>query len=141
MLYCIVFFLFMLSFWIRYLLFSREFKYLSLGYLIYLLFFFCSSSDQVRLCILTETNDVTAQIHQKLVEAFCWENDIPIIMVDSYRKMVTGEDDIDIGCILIQSSTNDKYTEEFIEHYYAMITKHHPVVHLPDWGIVNTCLP
>ena len=43
-----------------------------------------SNPDEVNLCILTETGDVTAQIHHKLVEAFCWENDIEVIKVICY---------------------------------------------------------
>lgn len=46
-----------------------------------------STPEEVGLCLLpevAETEDVTVQIHHKLVEAFCWENDIEVIKVSIY---------------------------------------------------------
>jgi ribosomal protein L7Ae-like RNA K-turn-binding protein len=36
---------------------------------------------------ISETEDVTTLIHHKLVEAFCWENDIALVKVDSFKKL------------------------------------------------------
>lgn len=45
--------------------------------------------DGIMLCILPENsaNDITLHIHFTLIEAFCWENDIRIIKVDSVEKV------------------------------------------------------
>lgn len=45
--------------------------------------------DGIMLCILPENseNDVTLHIHLTLIEAFCWENDIRVIKVDSVEKL------------------------------------------------------
>lgn len=49
---------------------------------------FCSSPETVRLCLLPEMaeTDVTVQIHHKLVEAFCWENDIEVVKVRLHKS-------------------------------------------------------
>ncbi|KAI0209523.1 Growth arrest and DNA damage-inducible protein GADD45 alpha [Lamellibrachia satsuma] len=49
-----------------------------------------TKADGVMLCILpvNDTNDVTLQIHSTLIEAFCWENDINLVKVDSTEKLV-----------------------------------------------------
>lgn len=39
---------------------------------------------------VAETEDVTVQIHHKLVEAFCWENDIEVIKVSIYLFITCG---------------------------------------------------
>lgn len=45
--------------------------------------------DGIMLCILPENSasDVTLHIHLTLIEAFCWENDIRVIKVDSVEKL------------------------------------------------------
>ncbi|XP_041359790.1 growth arrest and DNA damage-inducible protein GADD45 alpha-like [Gigantopelta aegis] len=48
--------------------------------------------DNVMLCILPEAdnaNDVTVHIQHTLIKAFCWENDIKLIKVDSAIKLAT----------------------------------------------------
>lgn len=47
------------------------------------------SPDSVMLCILPEdaSSDVALHIHLTLIEAFCWENDIRVVKVDSVEKI------------------------------------------------------
>ncbi|VDI01786.1 Hypothetical predicted protein [Mytilus galloprovincialis] len=47
-----------------------------------------NSPETVRLCLLPEMaeTDVTVQIHHKLVEAFCWENDIEVVKVRLHKS-------------------------------------------------------
>lgn len=50
---------------------------------LYLCFFF-RIPDDIALCLLPEvvdTDDVTANIQHKLVEAYCWENEIEVVKV------------------------------------------------------------
>lgn len=47
-----------------------------------------SIPEDVALCLLPDVvdcDDVTANIQHKLVEAFCWENDIEVIKVITYK--------------------------------------------------------
>ena len=88
---------------------------------------------------VAETEDVTVQIHHKLVEAFCWENDIEVIKVDSFKNLgkMFPEDKIDescpdVGCILIQNAKTDNGAGDFINNYYSMLANQSPVIDLPE---------
>ncbi|XP_063431153.1 growth arrest and DNA damage-inducible protein GADD45 gamma-like [Mytilus trossulus] len=102
--------------------------------------------DDIALCLLPEvvdTDDVTANIQHKLVEAYCWENEIEVVKVDNFLKVgkmvrtdKTEEDNKDVGCVLIQNTKTDEKTDEsandFINNYYSMLANQTPVVTLPD---------
>ncbi|XP_064607231.1 growth arrest and DNA damage-inducible protein GADD45 alpha-like [Liolophura sinensis] len=77
--------------------------------------------DGVMLCLLpvvTNPQDVTVVIQHTLMEAFCWEHDIPLLKVSSPKNMVelfpeeaSGADKSSltsraINCVLIQSPQN-----------------------------------
>ena len=50
-----------------------------------------SKPDNICLCLLpeeTETEDVTSLTH-KLIEAFCWENDIEVVKVYTFTSHFT----------------------------------------------------
>ncbi|XP_052090484.1 growth arrest and DNA damage-inducible protein GADD45 beta-like [Mytilus californianus] len=98
-----------------------------------------NSPETVRLCLLPEMaeTDVTVQIHHKLVEAFCWENDIEVVKVDSLKKMekvLIGEEveGNGIECVLIQNAKTDGSADEFINNYYSMLANQSPVIDLPE---------
>ncbi|XP_052090483.1 growth arrest and DNA damage-inducible protein GADD45 gamma-like [Mytilus californianus] len=98
-----------------------------------------NSPENVGLCLLqNKTEDVTVQIHQKLVEAFCWENDIEVIKVDCLKTVESvlsptniGDGSVEIDCVLIHNDTSDSI-EEFINNYYAMLATQCTVVRIPD---------
>ena len=82
--------------------------------------------EDVALCLLLEvadTEDVAAHIQHKLVEAFCWENDIQVVKVDSFKtvaKVLTNEKTEaknDVGCILIQNAKSVENQDTFIHHF------------------------
>ena len=82
--------------------------------------------EDVALCLLLEvadTEDVAAHIQHKLVEAFCWENDIEVVKVDSFKtvaKVLTNEKTEaknDVGCILIQNAKSVENQDTFIHHF------------------------
>lgn len=101
-----------------------------------------NTPDEVGLCLLpdvADTEDVTVQIHHKLVEAFCWENDIEVIKVDSFKnlgKMFQGDkadgSSVDVGCILIQNVKTDNSADDFINNYYSILANQSPVIDLPE---------
>ena len=75
--------------------------------------FLGEEADSVALCLLLEnkSDDVLISIQHKLVEAYCWENDIPLLKVDSedkVRKILSCRGDQnnnepdDLSCILVK---------------------------------------
>lgn len=100
--------------------------------------YFCSKPEEVCLCLLpdiSETKDVTTLIHHKLVEAFCWENDIALVKVDSFKKlgnMITTDqmniNNINVGCVLIQNAKPEKSEE----HLINLLVNQCPVIELPE---------
>lgn len=75
--------------------------------------FLGEEADSVALCLLLENklDDVLISIQHKLVEAYCWENDIPLLKVDSedkVRKILSSHTDPnnnepdDLSCILVK---------------------------------------
>ena len=59
--------------------------------------------ERVMVCVLAEPaateSDVTLHIHSTLIEAFCWENDIRLVKVDSAEKIckILGDANIPIN--------------------------------------------
>lgn len=82
-----------------------------------MLYLLCSFScpEIVNLCVLPSGHckNISAHIQQKLIEAFCWENDITIVNVDenalsglmksSRSKAVAS----DLQCVLLTTSKFD----------------------------------
>jgi growth arrest and DNA-damage-inducible protein len=75
--------------------------------------FLGEEAESVALCLLLEnkSDDVLISIQHKLVEAHCWENDIPLLKVDSEDKVrqilaCKGEQNNnepdDLSCILVK---------------------------------------
>ncbi|XP_067677404.1 growth arrest and DNA damage-inducible protein GADD45 gamma-like [Haliotis asinina] len=109
--------------------------------------------DNVMLCVLPEANgqhDVTLDIQHTLIEAFCWENDIPLIKVDSEEKLaktLSNEDannngDIvrchstDVSCLLIEFAKGATSPEDvLLTDYVADVINNDvypkPVIELP----------
>ena len=78
------------------------------------------------MCVLSEGcgNDISVQIQHTLIEAYCWENEIPIKKVSGDDKMsilLTNEEanlnknQEDHTCALVVSLTREIHTTEFIE--------------------------
>ncbi|XP_037537424.1 growth arrest and DNA-damage-inducible, alpha, a [Nematolebias whitei] len=72
--------------------------------------------DNVVLCILAtdddDVKDVALQIHFTLIQAFCCENDINILRVNSTRRLaeilggggkLSGNEPLDLHCVLVTS--------------------------------------
>jgi growth arrest and DNA-damage-inducible protein len=96
------------------------------------------SPDSVMMCILPEdsSSDVTLHIHFTLIEAFCWENDIRIIKVDSVdklRKLLSVDKDdemtdprwpptsLDYNCVLIEYPQQKlSVDEEILIEFFKM---------------------
>lgn len=93
--------------------------------------------DNVMLCILREdsSNDVALNIHFTLIEAFCWENDIPVIKVDSAENLSkllnanekdaldiqTKWSEIDCSCLLVEYPYGEcTSAEENVLLFYKM---------------------
>lgn len=86
--------------------------------------------DNVMLCLLPEASgqhDVTLDIQHTLIEAFCWENEIKLVKVDSQEKLakmlpacedennnsdVTGCQSLDVSCLLIEFSKGQVSPED-----------------------------
>lgn len=100
-----------------------------------------NTPEEVDLCLLpdiTETEDVESSlIHQKLVDAFCWENDIDVIKVAGFnelecmleKKKETNKNNT--GCILI--CTKDKMEEASSDNYFTMLANQFSTIKMPDW--------
>ncbi|XP_048763548.1 growth arrest and DNA damage-inducible protein GADD45 gamma-like [Ostrea edulis] len=77
-----------------------------------------TNSDDVTLCILPpgDVNDVTVHIHHTLMEAFCLENDIKLIKVDSLEKLeavfsgTSNTDMLDCSCVLVTAPEKTDHT-------------------------------
>jgi len=77
-----------------------------------------SNPENVSICVLPDVNpqeDVTIHIQHKLIEAYCWENDIPVIMVSGLDKLASfaktslkNNNDFpevdDLSCVLVEVS-------------------------------------
>ncbi|KAL3869249.1 hypothetical protein ACJMK2_041956 [Sinanodonta woodiana] len=93
---------------------------------------FRMSPDKVRLCVLpvSASTDVSVHIQHKLIEAYCWENEIPLLKVGSAEKLSAilhlGEKKIhqkskkatpvtrasvDCSCVLVTNPTKHKTGE------------------------------
>ncbi|XP_062566456.1 growth arrest and DNA damage-inducible protein GADD45 gamma-like [Saccostrea cucullata] len=95
-----------------------------------------TNPDDVTLCVLPTgfNNDVTVHIHHTLMEAFCLENDIKLLKVDSLGKLesiFSGKESsntnvIDCSCVLVTAP-------EQTDHVYndLMDVADGPVVEMP----------
>ncbi|XP_060065275.1 growth arrest and DNA damage-inducible protein GADD45 alpha-like isoform X1 [Ylistrum balloti] len=103
--------------------------------------------DNVVMCVLPVhpiQEDVTIQIQHTLIQAFCWENDIKVIKVDTMKKLSkilttqvpednnnvtnTCSMDTDFSCVLIRalSPITDSALLQLLE-----ATDHH-IIELPE---------
>ncbi|KAK3604493.1 hypothetical protein CHS0354_001173 [Potamilus streckersoni] len=108
--------------------------------------------DKVRLCILpvTSSTDVAIHIQHKLIEAYCWENEIQLLKVDSAEKLSvilnSGDNkkhqkskkampvttaSVDCSCVLVTfppkgARHKDDESYAFMEHIWS-----HQVIELP----------
>ncbi|XP_078317408.1 growth arrest and DNA damage-inducible protein GADD45 beta-like isoform X2 [Crassostrea virginica] len=95
-----------------------------------------TTPDDVTLCILPleDNGDVTVHIHHTLMEAFCLENDIKLMKVDSLKKLEgifpgnenSNTDAVDCSCILVTAP-------EQTDHVYndLMDVADGPIVEMP----------
>lgn len=65
------------------------------------------SPESIMLCVLPEDqgDDIAVQIHFTLIRAFCLENDIAVVRVDSTAKIKTilaDKDAVDVNCLLVE---------------------------------------
>lgn len=110
-----------------------------------------SNPDNVSLCVLPNVNphlDVTVDIQHKLIEAYCWENDISVLKVDSKQKLealfeTKSENDnfactsSDFTCLLVETSptalskTKEEYITEFCDGVINNNVYPRPVIDLP----------
>jgi growth arrest and DNA-damage-inducible protein len=65
------------------------------------------SPESIMLCVLPEdkSDDLAVQIHFTLIRAFCLENDIAVVKVDSTAKIKTilaDKNASDYNCILVE---------------------------------------
>ncbi|KAK3090634.1 hypothetical protein FSP39_013297 [Pinctada imbricata] len=103
--------------------------------------------ESITLCILPdykEDSDVSILIQHKLIEAYCWENDIPVIKVNGVaglQKVVSLKNDqnnnanTDLSCLLIQDKEEMAECERMLSKYYWGLVHDnvdpHPVIQLP----------
>lgn len=106
-----------------------------------------NNPDNVAMCILpmgTDDEDVTNHIQHTLVEAFCWENDIPLIKVDSAKKLaaIIEQTDLsctdnhvsamDYGCVLIQHPKVDNEADTAMTMFYNnVLPDDHLIIEIP----------
>ena len=78
------------------------------------------------MCVLSEGcgNDISVQIQHTLIEAYCWENEIPIKKVSGDDKMSIllnneesnlNKNEEDHTCALVVSLTREMLSTEFTE--------------------------
>lgn len=109
--------------------------------------FLGEEADSVALCLLLEnkSDDVLISIQHKLVEAYCWENDIPLLKVDSedkVRKILSPHTDPnnnepdDLSCILVKNADKMSSSESMLADFFDYIIKNEiepfPVITLPE---------
>lgn len=108
-----------------------------------------SKPDNVTLCVLPSVNphlDVTVDIQHKLIEAYCWENGISVLKVDSKQKLETlfesksnndsyGCTCSDLTCLLVETSPTALSEEEYITEFCDGVINNNvyprPVIDLP----------
>ncbi|CAH1774861.1 unnamed protein product [Owenia fusiformis] len=92
-----------------------------------------TNPDNIMMCLLpssSDDDDVTMHIHFTLIEAFCWENDIRLMRVDSAEKLSkilgkTKNDNErptrteDFNCVLVEYPTSEtsEFEEDMAEYY------------------------
>lgn len=80
-------------------------------------YLFSSSPDVVSLCLLPEEQckNISAHIQQKLIEAYCWENQIQVVNVDEstlanlakQNKARDSKETADLYCMLVMNHAFD----------------------------------
>ncbi|CAG9859916.1 unnamed protein product [Phyllotreta striolata] len=108
------------------------------------------SPEDVLFCVLPQTRpgDSTMHMQTVLLQAFCFENDIPVIQVDSSEKLAEYCDirNSDIGCtcaVVIKDSSlpstpEDEFpmspTEQILADFYEFTLEEfpRPVIELPS---------
>ncbi|XP_048763547.1 growth arrest and DNA damage-inducible protein GADD45 alpha-like isoform X2 [Ostrea edulis] len=109
--------------------------------------FLGEEADNVALCLLLEnkSDDVLISIQHKLVEAYCWENDIPLLKVDSEDKVrhilaskgeQNNNEPDDLSCILVKNADKMSSSESMLADFFDYIMKNEiepfPVITLPE---------
>lgn len=110
--------------------------------------------EQVMLCVLpsVDPNDLSINIHHKLIEAYCWENSINVVKIDSQEKLTlllttatptspemkkaAGNFDrtCDLNCILIGFPSEEMSEDDFhiTKYSYLYSDTNVDVIELPD---------
>ncbi|KAK6188274.1 hypothetical protein SNE40_004486 [Patella caerulea] len=113
------------------------------------------NADNVMLCVLPDagSENISVNIQHTLIEAFCRENDIKILKIDSFSKILVTKGDgyygkhinndyktvtSDLSCLLIEYP-NEKLSrvDEVILQYHQKLlqtNKHStkPIIHIPE---------
>ncbi|XP_033737040.1 growth arrest and DNA damage-inducible protein GADD45 alpha-like [Pecten maximus] len=104
--------------------------------------------EDVSVCVLPDVGpqmDVTINIQHKLLEAYCWENDIPVLRVDSGDKLSAilkstaannnASEMSDTSCVLVQnpvtSTKDDALINKFYNDVMASDIYPRPIIQLP----------
>lgn len=107
-----------------------------------------SQPDDVSVCVLPDVGpqmDVSINIQHKLLEAYCWENDIPVLRVDSGDKLsailkstATNNNAAvltDTSCVLVQNSQTSSTDEILLNKFYNDVMASdiypRPIIQLP----------
>lgn len=110
--------------------------------------------EQVMLCVLpnVDASDLSINIQHKLIEAYCWENSVNVVKIDSLEKLtvlltaaspaspemkkVQGQVDrtCDLSCILIGFPTDEMSEDDFniTKYSYLYSDTNIDVIELPD---------
>ena len=66
--------------------------------------------EQVMLCVLpsVDPNDLSLNIHHKLIEAYCWENSVNVVKVRAcvYKGISYFQNELDVSLFLIKYMYN-----------------------------------
>ncbi|XP_037950694.1 growth arrest and DNA damage-inducible protein GADD45 alpha-like [Teleopsis dalmanni] len=95
------------------------------------------------LMAVPEDGDSAMHMHEVLLEAFCYENDIYVIKVDSAAKLsrILGKTDMESCCLVQKSWSGDDQHEEQLNKSENLLVDYceafwdspqHPIVELPN---------
>jgi len=89
-----------------------------------------------------EIGDSATHLHSKLLEAFCYENDIYIIKVDSSKKLsrILKTSNLECCALIQRSNSEDSPTEQLTSEEESLVDhceefwdcQHQPVIRLPE---------
>ncbi|RVE61055.1 hypothetical protein OJAV_G00167090 [Oryzias javanicus] len=107
--------------------------------------------DNVVLCVLAtdedEVKDVALQIHFTLIQAFCCENDINILRVNSTRRLAqilagggkqSGGEPLDLHCVLVSSPHSTSWKDPALSKLSRFCRESRgmdqwvPIINLPE---------